>query len=99
MGETKASRAVLEWTKQPGNNQTKLAEAIAVRLGRDPKAAPIAQSTISAIVRGASTPRGEIMAALKVELGIEPDDWITPAPPASTPALPDSADDASRESA
>lgn len=83
MTETKASRAVKDWTREPGNTQTKLAERLAARLGK----AHIAQSTISHIAAGRSLPRAELMLALKAELGIEMEWWLEPLAPASSPAL------------
>lgn len=91
--ETRASRCVREWTQAEGNNQEKLALLLTARLGRVATGKSVAQSTISAIVRGRSIPHGLLMAALKAELGIEPEWWIEPPPAsASSPSLPESDD-------
>lgn len=78
MTGTRASRTVAAWLEQEGDNTQKaLAERLSRRVGR-----AVSQSTVSQIARGRQQPRADLIAAFRVELGIEVEAW-----------LPDSADD------
>lgn len=89
---TRASRVVADWLKcgtdEDPHTQEILAERLSARVGR-----PLSQSTVSNIARGLQQPRADLVAALRVELGIEPEWWL-PTPTESSPVVDAKPDDA-----
>lgn len=81
--ETRASRAVWEWTKSAGKNQERCAEILSARCGRR-----IRQGTISFLARGMVQPKLDVVLALQAECGIEPDWWLSPIEESVTPVNP-----------
>lgn len=88
---TRASRVIAEWlkagTEQDPHTQELLAERLSAHVGR-----PLSQSTVSNIARGEQQPRADLVAAFRVELGIEPEWWL-PDAPGSAPCIAENAND------
>ena len=80
-----------EWleqeTAQESHTQEILAERLSRHLGRT-----VSQSTVSLIARGKQQPRADLVAAFRVELGIDVEAWLPDAGP--LPLSADTDDDA-----
>ena len=77
MATSRASHALSIWLADHDKNQADLAAALTAHT----RAAPsVNQSTVSAWVRGRSTPSGGALIALRAVAGIELEWWLEPAP-------------------
>lgn len=73
--QSRASRCIADWLKtgtpEEPHTQEDLAKRISTLVDRN-----VSQSTISQIKSGSQSPRGDLIAAFKIVLGIEAEWWL-----------------------